>query len=236
MEKLFELLGRLVEQTGIAYLITGAGGDSSVAWQTPVMWIIGGLFMADAMTLATATSDGLPSARMVLLKGHGDDGFDFYTNYGSRKARELFRQIKQLKATIEPWRECAREAEDAHELAMLMKEEGEGALKPSFHAQREVLAKKVVTAQPRDDRRDPGASDEQRAEAMGGSHGQVPGSTGVEFTRLRPDGVTWRFAFGQKSVPQTMPTSAPSSPLCPTWSLPRSPTSVRKEIPPPRRH
>lgn len=41
------------------------------------------------MTLATADGDGRPSARMVLLKGAGEDGFVFYTNYGSRKAREL---------------------------------------------------------------------------------------------------------------------------------------------------
>ena len=43
----------------------------------------------NAMTLATADSDGRPAARMVLLKGHGLDGFVFYTNRDSRKAREL---------------------------------------------------------------------------------------------------------------------------------------------------
>ena len=43
----------------------------------------------EAMTLATATRDGRPSARIVLLKGHGPDGFVFYTNQQSRKADEL---------------------------------------------------------------------------------------------------------------------------------------------------
>ena len=43
----------------------------------------------DAMALATATPDGLPSVRMVLLKGHGQDGFTFYTNADSRKGNEL---------------------------------------------------------------------------------------------------------------------------------------------------
>jgi pyridoxamine 5'-phosphate oxidase len=44
---------------------------------------------ANAMTLATATSDGIPSARIVLLKGADARGFVFYTNKQSRKAGEL---------------------------------------------------------------------------------------------------------------------------------------------------
>ena len=43
----------------------------------------------EAMALATATPDGRPSVRMVLLKGHGPDGFVFYTNQRSRKGEEL---------------------------------------------------------------------------------------------------------------------------------------------------
>jgi pyridoxamine 5'-phosphate oxidase len=42
-----------------------------------------------AMTLATATPDGVPSARMVLLKGHDSRGFVFYSNAESRKGAEL---------------------------------------------------------------------------------------------------------------------------------------------------
>lgn len=48
-----------------------------------------GLFLPEAMTLATATPDGRPSARMVLLKQADSDGFVFFTNYTSRKAGEL---------------------------------------------------------------------------------------------------------------------------------------------------
>ena len=44
---------------------------------------------ANAMALATTTPDGRPSLRMVLLKGHGPDGFVFYTNLDSRKGGEL---------------------------------------------------------------------------------------------------------------------------------------------------
>ena len=43
----------------------------------------------NAMALATATPDGAPSVRMVLLKGHGPDGFVFYTNAHSRKGGEV---------------------------------------------------------------------------------------------------------------------------------------------------
>jgi pyridoxamine 5'-phosphate oxidase len=48
-----------------------------------------GAELPDAMTLATATPDGAPSARMVLLKGVDERGFVFYTNYESRKGHEL---------------------------------------------------------------------------------------------------------------------------------------------------
>ena len=43
----------------------------------------------NAMILATATKDGIPSVRVVLLKGVDQDGFKFFTNYNSQKGREL---------------------------------------------------------------------------------------------------------------------------------------------------
>lgn len=48
-----------------------------------------GIEDANAMVLATADAAGRPSARVVLLKGYGPDGFSFYTNYASRKGAEL---------------------------------------------------------------------------------------------------------------------------------------------------
>lgn len=45
--------------------------------------------LAEAMTIATADGAGRPSARIVLLKGHGPEGFVFYTNQRSRKGEEL---------------------------------------------------------------------------------------------------------------------------------------------------
>jgi len=46
---------------------------------------------ANAMALATASPEGIPSVRMVLLKGFDDRGFVFFTNYESRKAGEIER-------------------------------------------------------------------------------------------------------------------------------------------------
>ena len=48
-----------------------------------------GIRVPEAMALATATPDGRPSVRMVLLKGFGEAGFEFYSGYESRKGREL---------------------------------------------------------------------------------------------------------------------------------------------------
>lgn len=51
--------------------------------------VAAGLSQPEAMTLATATPAGLPSARIVLLRGVDEAGFSFFTNYNSRKSHEL---------------------------------------------------------------------------------------------------------------------------------------------------
>jgi pyridoxamine 5'-phosphate oxidase len=48
-----------------------------------------GFLEPNGMTLATSTKDGIPSARVVLLKGYDEKGFVFYSNYKSRKGKEL---------------------------------------------------------------------------------------------------------------------------------------------------
>jgi len=55
----------------------------------------------NAMTLATATKDGRPSARTVLLKGVDGRGFVFYTNYESRKGREIAENPRA--SLVLPW-------------------------------------------------------------------------------------------------------------------------------------
>jgi pyridoxamine 5'-phosphate oxidase len=61
----------------------------------------------NAMTLATATPDGKPSARIVLLKGYDARGFVFYTNYESRKGQQLI--ANPYAALILYWTELERQ-------------------------------------------------------------------------------------------------------------------------------
>lgn len=51
--------------------------------------IAAGIYLPEAMTLATSTPEGKPSARLILLKEADERGFVFYTNYNSPKARDL---------------------------------------------------------------------------------------------------------------------------------------------------
>ena len=48
-----------------------------------------GLKDPNAMNVASSSKDGIPSSRMVLLKSHDENGFVFYTNYTSRKSKEI---------------------------------------------------------------------------------------------------------------------------------------------------
>jgi pyridoxamine 5'-phosphate oxidase len=61
----------------------------------------------DSMTIATATPDGRPSARVVALRGHDERGFVFYTNDESQKGREL--AVNPRAAVVFHWREMERQ-------------------------------------------------------------------------------------------------------------------------------
>lgn len=74
----------------------------------------------NAMTLATATSEGTPSARIVLLKKYDEEGFVFYTNYGSRKGRELL--LNPQAALVFCWLDLQRQIRIEGQVEMLTKE------------------------------------------------------------------------------------------------------------------
>lgn len=61
----------------------------------------------NAMTLATADENGQPSARIVLLKGVNNNGFEFYTNYESHKAKQM--QVNNKVALVFFWKELERQ-------------------------------------------------------------------------------------------------------------------------------
>jgi pyridoxamine 5'-phosphate oxidase len=65
------------------------------------------LYQPHVMTLATATADGQPSARLVALRGHDERGFIFYTDQRSRKADELAHNPRA--ALVFDWGELARQ-------------------------------------------------------------------------------------------------------------------------------
>jgi pyridoxamine 5'-phosphate oxidase len=61
----------------------------------------------NGMALATVGTDGMPSVRMVLLKGHDERGFVFYTNYESRKGRQILNAMKA--ALLFHWKSLRRQ-------------------------------------------------------------------------------------------------------------------------------
>ena len=63
--------------------------------------------LANAMALATTDASGFPSVRMVLLKGHDDRGFVFYTNLGSRKGQQI--RENPRAALCFHWKSLARQ-------------------------------------------------------------------------------------------------------------------------------
>ncbi|WP_350181267.1 pyridoxamine 5'-phosphate oxidase [Phaeodactylibacter sp.] len=75
----------------------------------------------NAMTLSTATASGVPSARIVLLKGVTDGGFVFYTNYNSRKGQEL--QANPHAALTFLWHELQRQVRIEGSVELLAAEE-----------------------------------------------------------------------------------------------------------------
>jgi pyridoxamine 5'-phosphate oxidase len=77
----------------------------------------------NAMTLATATADGAPSARIVLLKGVDERGFVFYTDYRSRKGEEL--AANPRAALVFHWAELERQVRVTGAVSRVSREESE---------------------------------------------------------------------------------------------------------------
>lgn len=89
--------------------------------------------MPEAMCLATVDDRGAPDARMVLLRGHGPDGFRFFTNYESNKAAQLDGQ--GVAAITIFWRELDRQVRARGAVERLSPEDSDAyyASRPPLH-------------------------------------------------------------------------------------------------------
>ena len=93
--------------------------------------------MIDAMTLATATPDGIPSARMVGLRGFDEKGFCFYTDYESQKGRELAENPNA--ALVFYWREFDRQVRSTGTVEKMRPEESD-----TYFARRPISSQLAV--------------------------------------------------------------------------------------------
>lgn len=106
---------------------------------------------AEATTVATCTPDGVPSARMVLLKGFDERGFVFFTNYDGRKGREL--ALNPRAALVLYWQPLQRQVRIGGTVERVSREESEGyfnsrpfgsRVAASISRQSEVIPDRVV--------------------------------------------------------------------------------------------
>ena len=88
----------------------------------------------EAMALATATADGRPSARMVLLKQADERGFSFHTNYESRKSAELDENPRA--ALLFHWRPLGRQARIEGSVERVSEAESEAYFRTRPHGSR----------------------------------------------------------------------------------------------------
>lgn len=87
-----------------------------------------------AMTLATASADGVPSARVVLLRGYDAGGFTFFTDYRSRKGRELADNPRACGCFY--WPELERQIRVSGTVRKVSREESEAYFRSRPHGSR----------------------------------------------------------------------------------------------------
>jgi len=123
--------------------------------------------LPNAMTLATVGADGAPSARVVLLKGIEGGGFTFYTNYRSRKAREL--EARSSACLVFMWSQLERQVRIDGRI-----ERVSGAESDAYYASRPLGARLSAWASPQSERV---ASRDILEKAMAAArerHGEMP--------------------------------------------------------------
>jgi pyridoxamine 5'-phosphate oxidase len=113
--------------------VSGASPLTTVAeWYGEA--VAAGLPEPSAMALATATPDGRPSLRFVLLKGIDDRGIEFYTNYESRKGRELAQNPRAAVAMF--WQPLQRQVRVEGPVSVLSDAESDAYFATRGHGSR----------------------------------------------------------------------------------------------------
>ncbi len=145
---------------------------------------------ANAMTLATASAAGMPSARTVLLKGFDERGFVFFTNYESRKGEEL--AANPRAALLFLWRELERQVRIEGSVERVADDESD-----EYYRSRPLTSRIGAWASPQSKVISGRAWLMARAAEMGLRHGPNPGRppfwggyrlhpTALEFWQGRP--------------------------------------------------
>jgi len=123
--------------------------------------------LANAMTLATVSAAGAPTARVVLLKGLERGGFVFYTNYGSRKGRELAAQ--PLACLVFLWSDLERQVRVEGRVEQVAARDSD-----AYYAGRPLGARLSAWASAQSDTVADRAALERALEAMRAKYGERP--------------------------------------------------------------
>jgi pyridoxamine 5'-phosphate oxidase len=154
-----------------------------------------GIELPEAMTLATATADGAPSGRMVLLKDAGERGLSFFTNYESRKGVELAENPRA--ALVLYWHALGRQVRVEGTVERLP-----GAESDEYFASRPPGSRRSAAVSPQSQVIDSRKELERAAAALGDDVPRPPGWGGYllvpslwEFWQHRVDRLHDRFRY-----------------------------------------